>query len=332
MEVAVKDTVVITGGTSGVGRACARAFARDGHPVAVLARGQDALDATLHELRAAGVPALALRVDVTDQHAVDEAADRVERELGAIGVWVNDAMVTVLGTFADVPADDFDRVVDVVLGGTAHGTRAALRHMRPRDRGRIIQVGSALAYRGIPLQSAYCSGKHAVQGLCDSLRADLLHEHSAVTVSEVNLPAMNTPQFDMCANLLDQAPMPVPPIYQPEVAARAVQYAARTGERAVEVSFTTTRTLVADRFLPGSMDLLLGSTGVDSQQTDRERPPGGNLWDPAPGDHGCHGSFDRSALDRSRQEDLRRTPVGTAWRVGNRLGRRVGARVLRRLM
>lgn len=327
-----RGVVVVAGGTSGVGRAAARAFADRGHPVVVLARGQDALDATEAELRERQPECRAIQVDVTDRIAVDAAADRVEHEVGPIEVWVNSAMVTVMGDFEDVDPDDFDRVVAVVFGGTANGTRAALRCMRPRGRGRIVQVGSALAYRGIPLQSAYCAGKHAVQGLSDSLRSELLHQGSAITVSEVNLPAINTPQFDMCRNLLDAAPQPVPPIFQPEVAADAIVHAARTGERAVQVSFITTRTVLADRFFPGALDRVLKETGYDGQQVDRPVRSDDNLWEPLPGDHGCHGSFDDRARALSAQELLRHTPLGAGARVAGVVGRRVGAQILRRLV
>lgn len=327
-----RGVVVVTGGTSGVGRAAARAFAEQGRPVVVLARGRDALDATEAELRRKQPECRALQVDVSDRKAVDDAADTVEREVGPIGVWVNSAMVTVLGEFEQMDPDDFDRVVDVVFGGTMHGTRAALRCMRPRGHGRIVQVGSALAYRGIPLQSAYCASKHAVQGLNDSLRSELLHQGSAITVSEVNLPAMNTPQFDMCRNLLDKAPQPVPPIYQPEVAAEAIVHAARTGDRSVLVSFVTTKTVLADRVVPGALDHVLKQTGYDGQLVDRPTPAGDNLWEPMPGDHGCHGSFDDRSRSVSRQELLRHTLLGTGVRLAGEVGRRVGGRVLRYLV
>jgi len=324
--------VVVTGGTSGVGRATARTFADEGHPVVVLARGRDALEATEAELRERQPECRAVQVDVTDRAALDAAVDRVEQEVGPIEVWVNSAMVTVLGDFEQVAPEDFDRVVDVVFGGTANGTRAALRHMRPRGRGRIVQVGSALAYRGIPLQAAYCAAKHAVQGLSDSLRSELLHQGSAITVSEVNLPAVNTPQFDMCRNLLDEAPQPVPPIFQPEVAATAIVQAARTGERAVHVSFVTTRTVLADRVFPGALDHVLKQAGYEGQQVARQVRSGDNLWEPLPGDHGCHGSFDDRARSSSAQELLRRTPLGAGARVAGEVGRRVGARFLARLV
>jgi NAD(P)-dependent dehydrogenase (short-subunit alcohol dehydrogenase family) len=324
--------VVVTGGSAGIGRAAARAFADRGHPVAVLARGQDSLDATEQELRARGSQALAISVDVTDRAGLDAAADRVEAELGPIAIWVNSAMVTVLGAFQATAADDFDRVHDVVFRGTANGTRTALRCMSPRNKGRIIQVGSALAYRGIPLQAAYCSAKHAVQGLSDSLRSELLHDGSEITVSEVNLPAVNTPQFDMCKNLLDGAPQPVPPIYQPEIPAAAIVEAAETGDRSVNVTFTTTRTIVGNKVAPGALDQVLAGNGYSGQVSDRPRGTEDNLYKPLPGDHGCHGSFDDRARASSTQERLRHTPLGTAARIGGKLGRKVGAAAIKRVV
>jgi NAD(P)-dependent dehydrogenase (short-subunit alcohol dehydrogenase family) len=327
----MRPVVVITGGTSGVGRATARAFADEGHPVAVLARGQDALDATKVELERRGVPALALSVDVTEQAAVDAAADRVEAELGPIGVWVNGAMVTVLGEFTQLEPEDFNRVISVVFLGTANGTRTALRCMEPRGTGRIIQVSSALSYRGIPLQSAYCSAKHAVQGLTDSLRSELMHSGSGITISEVHLPAVNTPQFDMCKNLRDGRPQPVPPIFQPEVPAAAIVQTARTGDRAVLVTWVTTRTVAANRLVPGALDHLLAETGYAGQlaKDDGTRPAGNNLWAPLPGDHGCHGAFDDRSLATSTQERLRATPLGNVARAVGAAGRRVGGRALK---
>lgn len=237
--------------------------------------------------------------------------DEVEAELGPVMVWVNAAMVTVMGQFRDVEPEDFDRVHQVVFNGTANGTRTALRLMHPRGQGRVIQVGSALAYRGIPLQGAYCSAKHAVQGLCDSIRAELRHQGSAITLSEVNLPAINTPQFD---------------------AAAAIAEAARTGDRSLHVTFTTTRTVVGDKVAPGALDRVLAETGYSGQRNSRSRPEGHNLCQPLPGDHGCHGSFDRQARDTSTQERLRSGPLGRAALAGGRLGRRVGAAVIRRLV
>ena len=326
------DVVVVTGGSSGVGRATARAFAERGHPVAVIARGQDSLDATVKELEERGARALGLSVDVTDRAGLDAAADRVEQELGPIGVWVNSAMVTVLGEFQKVAADDFDRVHDVVFRGAANGTRTALRCMSPRNRGRIVQVSSALAYRGIPLQSAYCSAKHAVQGLTDSLRSELLHNGSEITISEVNLPAVNTPQFDMCKNLLDGAPQPVPPIYQPEIPAAAVVEAARTGDRAVNVTFTATRTIFGNKVAPGALDEVLAGTGYSGLTSQRSRGAEDTLDEPLPGAHGCHGSFDDRAKDTSGQERLRFTPLGDTARAGGRIGRRIGAAAIKRVV
>jgi NAD(P)-dependent dehydrogenase (short-subunit alcohol dehydrogenase family) len=324
--------VVVTGGTSGVGRAAARQFADRGHPVAALARGLESLEATEEELESRGVPALGLAVDVTDHKALDQAAEQVEAELGPVAVWVNSAMVTVMGEFCDVTPEDFNRVHEVVFNGTANGTRTALRLMLPRGEGRVVQVGSALAYRGIPLQSAYCSAKHAVQGLCDSVRSELLHLGSGITVSEVNLPAINTPQFDMCKNLMEEAPQPVPPIYQPEVAAAAIVEAARTGDRSIHVTFTTTRTVLGDKVAPGVLDRVLAGNGYSGQMSSRRRPEGDNLYQPQPGDHGCHGSFDDQARDSSGQESLRLGPLGGAALLAGRAGRRVGAAVVRRLL
>jgi NAD(P)-dependent dehydrogenase (short-subunit alcohol dehydrogenase family) len=324
--------VVVTGGTSGVGRAAARQFADRGHPVAVLARGLESLEATKEQLESRGVPALGVAVDVTDHKTLDQAAEQVEAELGPVAVWVNSAMVTVMGEFCDTAPEDFNRVHEVVFNGTANGTRTALGLMLPRGEGRVVQVGSALAYRGIPLQSAYCSAKHAVQGLCDSLRAELLHQGSRITVSEVNLPAINTPQFDMSKNLMDRAPQPVPPIYQPEIAAAAIVEAARTGDRSLHVTFTTSRTVLGDKVAPGVLDRVLASNGYSGQMSSRHRPAADNLYQPLAGDHGCHGSFDDQARDRSGQERLRLGPLGRAALVTGRAGRRVGAAIVRRLM
>jgi NAD(P)-dependent dehydrogenase (short-subunit alcohol dehydrogenase family) len=329
-----RGVVVITGGSAGVGRASARLFAERGHPVAVLARGQESLDATVAELEARGVPAMGVSVDVTDRAALDAAADRVEATLGPVAVWVNGAMVMVLGSFWDVEADDFDRVHDVIFRGTVNGTRTALRLMRPRNRGRIIEIGSVLSYRGVPYQAAYCSAKHAVQGLCDSLRAELLHEGSKVTISEVNLAAMNTPGFEMCKNLLDGPPQPIRPIYQPEVAAGAVVQAARTGVRSMNVTFTSTRSRIAEAFAPGVLDQVLGDIGYERQVDDRPRrtDPRDNLFAPLPGDHGCHGPFDEVALPTSLQEPVRRSPAGWAARKVALAARGVGAVVFKRVL
>ena len=294
--------VVVTGGTAGVGRATARAFADRGDSVAVLARGEDGLAATEKELTERGVRALAIRCDVADPAQVEGAAQRVESELGPIDVWVNNAMTTYFGTFASMTDEEFRRVTEVTYLGVAYGTRAALKRMKERDSGRIIQIGSALAYRGIPLQSAYCGSKHAIQGLSDSLRAELLHDKSNVSVSMVQLPAMNTPQFRITRSSMPRKAQPVPPIYQPEVAARAVLRAAEQGRREYWVAPITALTILGDKVAPGLLDRYLGKTGFDSQQVDEpdERPRPDNLQAPVPGDHGAHGVFDEQAKPRTR--------------------------------
>ncbi|MBB3041834.1 SDR family oxidoreductase [Nocardioides soli] len=292
-------TVVVTGASAGVGRAVARAFASRGDDVALLARGRTGLEAAAAEARATGVRALPLEVDVADAAAVEAAGDRVEAELGRIDVWVNVAFTSVFARFVDIDPEEFQRVTEVSYLGYVHGTRTALRRMLPRDRGTIVQVGSTLAYRGIPLQSAYCGAKHAIQGFHEALRTELLHERSNVRVTMVQLPAVNTPQFGWVLSRLPREPRPVPPIYQPEVAARAVVYAAdHPGRREYWVGETTAATLLANAVAPGLLDRYLARTGFDSQQTDQPRDPDRpeNLWRPADGpegtDHGAHGSFD----------------------------------------
>lgn len=297
--------VVITGASGGVGRAVARRFGEVGDAVAVVARGTEGLEATAKEVEAAGGTALALPADVADHRQLDAVAARVEAELGPIDVWVNDAFTSVFAPFAEIAEDEFRRVTEVSYLGYVNGTRAALRHMRPRDQGVIVQVGSALAYRGIPLQSAYCGAKHAIQGFTESVRCELLHERSRVRITMVQLPAVNTPQFSWVLSRLPRHPQPVPPIYQPEVAARAVMWAAEHDRREWWVGASTAATLVANAVAPGALDRYLGRTGYDSQQTDDPAAPGrpANLWEPADerDDYGAHGVFDRLAHERSPQ-------------------------------
>jgi NAD(P)-dependent dehydrogenase (short-subunit alcohol dehydrogenase family) len=300
--------VVITGASGGIGRASARAFARRGYHVALLARGEEGLKAAAGDVSAAGSVALPLSVDTADDGAVDDAASRVEDELGPIDVWVNDAFTSVFAPFDEIGADEFRRVTEVAYLGFVNGTRAALKRMRPRDRGVIVQVGSALAYRGIPLQSAYCGAKHAIQGFTESLRCELLHDKSRVRVTMVQMPAVNTPQFDWVLARLPRRPQPVPPIYQPEIAADAVLYAAEhPRRREYWVGGSTVGTLLANAVAPGLLDRYLARTGYDSQQTDRPRDPDqpANLWRPADRegaeDFGAHGDFDDSAVRRSPQ-------------------------------
>jgi NAD(P)-dependent dehydrogenase (short-subunit alcohol dehydrogenase family) len=298
----------VTGASGGVGRAVSRAFAEKGATVALLARGEQGLKAAADDVRRLGGRPFAFPVDVSDSEQVDEAARRIERECGPIDVWVNVAFTSVFAKFEDIHADEFRRVTEVSYLGYVHGTMAALRHMRPRDRGTIVQVGSALAYRGIPLQSAYCGAKHAIQGFNESLRCELLHDRSNVHVTMVQLPAVNTPQFSWVKSRLRHRAQPVPPIYQPEVAAAAIVYAAEhPRRREYWVGASTVATLAANAVVPGLLDRYLARTGIDSQQTDETKPTDqpANLWQPADDlqghDFGAHGRFEHRAHDRRFQ-------------------------------
>jgi NAD(P)-dependent dehydrogenase (short-subunit alcohol dehydrogenase family) len=304
MKPSMGKIVVVTGASAGVGRAAVRAFAERGYDVAMLARGTDGLEAAAKEVDQQGGRAMAIPTDVADAEQVDAAADRVERELGPIDVWVNDAMTSVFSPLKEMTAEEFRRVTEVTYLGQVYGTMAALRRMLPRDRGAIVLVGSALAYRGIPLQSAYCGAKHATQGFIDSLRAELLHDRSKVRVTMVQMPALNTPQFDWVKSKLPHKAQPVPPIYQPEVAGEAIVWAAEhPRRREYWVGGTTAATIVANSIAPGLLDRYLGRTGYKSQQTDDPEEPGrpSNLWEAVGGDHGAHGRFDRQAHARSPQ-------------------------------
>lgn len=282
--------VVVTGASSGVGRAIARAFGQQGAKVGLLARGVDGLEAAAREIREAGGEALVLPCDVADAQAVDAVVAR----LGPLDVWVNDAMVSVFSPVSEMRAAEYRRVTEVNYLGTVHGTLAALRHMRPRDEGTIIQIGSALVYRSIPLQSAYCASKAAIRGFTDSLRCELLHDHSRVRVSMLQLPAVNTPQFDVVRSRLPNQPQPVPPIFQPEVIARAVLYAAKHAPRELCIASSAIKAIVGQRVIPGLLDRYLGRIGYRAQQTDQPQPPGhrDNVDAPLPGDRGAHGRFD----------------------------------------
>lgn len=296
-------TVVVTGAGAGVGRATVRAFARRGASVALVGRGTDGLEAAAEEVEAAGGRALVLPLDVADAAAVEEAAAATERDLGPVDVWVNNAMVSVFSPVHELTAEEVRRVTEVTYLGYVHGTLAALRRMRPRDGGTIVQVGSALAHRAIPLQAAYCGAKHAVEGFTESLRCELLHDRSGVRVTMVQLPALNTPQFEWVRSRLPGHPQPVPPIYQPEVAARAVVWAAEHAPRELSVGRSTVLALLANRIAPGLLDRYLARTGYDSQQLAEPLGSGrtDNLFEPRPGDHGAHGRFDARSADCSLQ-------------------------------
>ena len=295
--------VVVTGASAGVGRAVVREFAREGAWVGLLARGEDGLAAAAREVEALGGRALALPTDVSDQPAVEAAADAVERELGPIDVWVNDAMVSVLAPLSEVTPEEFRRITEVTYLGYVWGTMAALRRMRPRDHGCVVQVGSALAYRAIPLQAAYCGAKHAINGFTESVRCELLHDRSRVRIVMVQLPGVNTPQFEWIRNKLPHTPRPVGPVYQPEVAARAVVWASRHGRKEVQVGAPTVEAIVGDKLAPALLDRYLAGTVYEGHQTNQPEDPDrpDNLFHPLPGDHGAHGPFDAEARPRSVQ-------------------------------
>ncbi|MFN2432738.1 MAG: SDR family oxidoreductase [Gemmatimonadota bacterium] len=304
------NVVLVTGASAGVGRAAVRAFAEAGASVALVARGRDGLEAARTEVEGAGGRALVLPADVADPEQVESAARQAEAELGPVDVWVNNAMASVFSPAHELEPDEARRVTEVTYLGTVYGTLAALRRMRPRDRGTIVQVGSALAYRAIPLQALYCGAKHAIQGFTESLRTELLHERSRVRVTMVQLPALNTPQFGWVKSRLPRMPQPVPPIYEPEVAARAILHAARHAPRELLVGLPVLGSVLGNRVAPGLLDRYLARTGYDSQQTsepaDPDRPH--NLRDPVPGDASAHGAFGERAHRWSPQLELAMHP------------------------
>lgn len=295
------EVVVITGASAGVGRATAQAFAKRGAHLGLIARGVAGLEGARQDVERLGGKALVIPADVAQPEQVEAAAQKVEDELGPIDIWVNNAMVSVFSPVKKMTFEEFRRVTEVTYLGTVYGTMAALKRMLPRDRGTIVQVGSALAYRSIPLQSAYCGAKHAIRGFTDSLRSELIHDKSNVHITMVQLPAVNTPQFSWVKSRLPHKAQPVPPIYQPEVPAEAIYWAGHHRRREVMVGTSTVRAVEGNKVIPGLLDRFLARKGFSGQQTEEPRPAErpDNLWEPLDGqngqDHGAHGEFDARA-------------------------------------
>jgi short-subunit dehydrogenase len=315
-----KETVVVTGASAGLGRAIAREFGKRGASVGLLARGLDGLHGARREIEQAGGRALVLPVDVGDPDAVEQAASSVEDQFGPIDIWINNAMLSVFSPVKEMLPEEYKRVTEVTYLGVVYGTLAALKRMLPRDRGTIVQVGSALAYRSIPLQSAYCAAKHAIAGFTDSLRCELIHDKSSVHVTMVHMPALNTPQFGWVKSRLHYKAQPVPPIFQPEVGAKAVYWAAHHSRRELYVGLSTVEAIVGNKIAPQLLDYYLGRTGYDSQQTSEPEDPNrpNNLWKPVPGDHGAHGVFDSRANEKSWElrASLNRLWLGIGFGIG----------------
>lgn len=297
------EVVVITGASAGVGRATAREFARAGARIGLIARGRDGLEGALRDVEELGGEGFIVQADVAKSDEVERAAALIEEHFGPIDIWINNAMTSVFSPVKELKPEEIARVTEVTYLGCVYGTMAALRRMLPRDHGVIVQVGSALAFRGIPLQSAYSAAKHAIQGFTEALRAELLHDKSRVRASVVELAAMNTPQFGWVKSRMPHKPQPVPPIYQPEIAARAIFWTAHHDRRQVEVGASTVIGVAINKIAPGLVDHYLARTGYSSQQTDEPADPNrpNNLWEPVPGDHGAHGAFDARAAGFSEQ-------------------------------
>lgn len=295
--------VVVTGASGGVGRAVVRVLGRQGAKIGLLARGRDGLEGAKRDVEQGGGMGLVLPTDVSRPEQVDAAAEAVEKHFGPIDVWINNAMVSMYAPFMQIEPDEFRHIVEVTFLGQVHGTQSALRRMLPRDGGVIIQVGSALAYRSIPLQSAYCASKHAIEGFTESVRSELIHMKSKVRISMVNLPGVNTTQFEWTKNRMPHKPRPTGPIFQPEVAADAIVWAIDHDRRQIEVGWPTVEAVVGEKFIPGTLDHYLAHAAWEGAQlpesADPNRPD--NFWEPLPGDHGSHGPFDDQAHKRSVQ-------------------------------
>jgi short-subunit dehydrogenase len=300
------EVVVITGAGAGLGRAIVQAFAKRGAYIGLVSRGQDRLEDAKRDVESLGGRALVLPGDVADPATTDYAAQETEATFGPIDVWVNDAMTTVFSPFHEMSAEDFKRVTEVTYLGFVYGTMAALRRMRPRNHGTVVQVGSALAYRSIPLQSAYCGAKHAIVGFTDSIRSELIHDHSRVHMTVVQMPALNTPQFSWCKSNMRHEAQPVPPIFQPEVGAEAVYWAAHQRHREVFVGWPTARAIWGQRVMPGLLDHLAARLAWDGQMYDGAPDPNRpvDLYEPVPGHQSAHGAFDSRAQDHSWEIQL----------------------------
>jgi NAD(P)-dependent dehydrogenase (short-subunit alcohol dehydrogenase family) len=297
------QVIAITGATSGIGRAIVRRFAKDGSRIALISRGRDGLDGARRDVEAAGGQALVLPTDLAEWDAVKSAASAVEEAFGPIDIWINNAMATIFAPFAEVDPDEFKRATEVTYLGTVWGTKAALDHMLPRDRGKIVIVGSALAYRGIPLQAAYCGAKHGVKGFFESLRTELRAQKSNVHVSMVQLPGVNTPQFEHGRSKMPKVPQPMPPYYTPEVAADAVYWAAHHRRREIYVGGPTVKTIIGNKVAPWLVERVLAKQGIKGQQSDKPADPNrpDNLFSSPPGDPGAHGPYDDNSRTSSIQ-------------------------------
>jgi len=308
--------VVVTGASAGVGRAIVREFAKHGASIGLLARSHDGLEGARREVEEAGCRALAISTDMSDPKQVEDAADTITRELGPIDVWVNVAMVSVISPAIEMTPEDYQRVTNVSYLGYVYGTLAAVRRMKERNKGKIIQIGSALAYRSIPLQSAYCGAKHAIQGFTDSLRSELIHDGSNIDITTLQLPAVNTPQFTWVKSRMPHHPQPVPPIYQPEVIARAAYWAAHHRRRELWIGVSAVKAIIAQKLVPGFADRYLAWTGYRAQQTDQSADPHrpNNLHEPLSGDFGAHGEFDERSRSFSLQSwlNMRRNWISMA--------------------